>query len=41
MKINQDRLIMTFIDLVKIDSESGEEQEIINYLQSMMDRSWV
>ncbi|KKQ81260.1 MAG: Peptidase T-like protein [Parcubacteria group bacterium GW2011_GWF2_38_76] len=36
MKINHDRLIETFISLVKIDSESGEEKEIINYLQSMM-----
>jgi tripeptide aminopeptidase len=36
MKINQDRLIKTFVNLVKIDSESGEEQEIINYLQSTM-----
>lgn len=36
MKVNQDRLIKTFIDLVKIDSEFGEEQEIINYLQKIM-----
>lgn len=36
MKIDQDRLIKTFIDLVKIDSESGEEQEIINYLKNKM-----
>jgi len=36
MKINKDRIIGTFIDLVKIDSESGEEQEIISYLQSLM-----
>ena len=36
MKVNQDRLIKTFVDLVKIDSESGEEQEVINYLQKIM-----
>lgn len=36
MKINHDRLIKTFIDLVKIDSESGKEQEIIKYLQKIM-----
>lgn len=36
MKINQDRLIETFMDLVKINSESGEEQRIIEYLQKIM-----
>ncbi len=34
MKINQERLIDSFIKLVQIDSESGEEREIIDYLQS-------
>lgn len=36
MKVNQDSLVETFIDLVKIDSESGEEKEIIEYLEKVM-----
>ncbi len=27
--INKDRLVQTFIDLVQIDSPSGEEQKIV------------
>ena len=30
--INRDRLVKTFIDLVKIDSPSGEEDEIATEL---------
>ncbi|OIP22305.1 peptidase M20 [bacterium CG_4_10_14_0_2_um_filter_33_32] len=33
MKINQKRLVDNFIKLVKIDSESGEEKEIISHLK--------
>jgi tripeptide aminopeptidase len=36
MNINKNRLVKTFVDLVKIDSESGEEQKIIKYLQKIM-----
>lgn len=36
MKIDQERLVETFISLVKIDSESGEEQEIIDFLKNKM-----
>jgi len=37
MDINRERLIQTFLTLVQIDSESGEEQEIIAYLKKEMD----
>jgi len=33
MKINQNRLVDSFVKLVQIDSESGEESEIIAYLE--------
>jgi len=36
MKINKKRLVNSFIELVQIDSESGEEKEIIDYLQNKL-----
>lgn len=38
MPINQKRLVDEFIKLVKIDSESGEEQEIILYLKKELQK---
>ncbi len=38
MKINQKRLVSEFIKLVKISSESGEEQEIIKYLKKELQK---
>lgn len=42
--INQNRLITTFMDMVKIDSESGSESDFAQYLLSqgnqLADRSW-
>ncbi len=36
VKINKERLIETFIDLVKIDSPSGEEKEVGIYLEKRL-----
>ncbi|SNZ10525.1 tripeptide aminopeptidase [Terribacillus aidingensis] len=33
IKVNEDRLIETFLELVQVDSETGEEQEIANVLK--------
>lgn len=33
--MNQQRLVDTFIELVKIDSESGNEREIANHLKKL------
>lgn len=35
--INKERLIQTFLELVQIDSVSGEEKEVAQYLQSKLD----
>ncbi len=38
MQINEKRLVKEFIKLVKIDSESGQEQEIIQYLKKELQK---
>ena len=38
MQVNQKRLVNSFIKLVKIDSESGEEKEIISYLKKELQK---
>jgi len=34
--INQDRLIKTFLELIKIDSPSGEEKEVAKHVAKQL-----
>ena len=36
--MNEDRLIKQFLELVQIDSESGNERKVADYLQAELEK---